>query len=192
MIRRRCKLLLALKHTLSILQLDFLVSAMIWCLHNCMSAVIRLLEKLLPNSFLLVKCRYWQYDICSSHNAVCLSPQLYWRGDWGLLTISPLVPTWAQIITELKGSLSSLKMVVHHKNVQSLNGACVKMVGVQSGPVSHSMQYSVRLYCSDPSRVKFFHSHEDGYVIISRPLRSLPALSHGSESCWRFWSGIKA
>lgn len=166
---------------------------------------IWVLQKLLPKiiHFHLQKSHYWQYDICRTHNAVYPSVQLYWSRDWGHLTISPLVPNWPQIITKLKGSLSSLKMGVHQDNIQCFSGACVKMVGVQSGSLSHSLQSSAGLCCSDPSRalfdiqrakmeVKIFHSHEDGYVTVSRPLRSPPALSHGSESCWRFPSEIKA
>lgn len=57
-----------------------------------------------------------------------------------------------------------------------LHNVCVKMVGVQSGSLSQSLQYSTGLCCPNPSEaladihraqmeVNILHSKEGGYVI---------------------------
>lgn len=99
----------------------------------------------------------------------------------------------------------SFKLVcrAHQDYFQCLNGACVKIVGVQSRSHSHTPQNSTGLCCSDPTwaladmqrakmKVRIFHSLGDGYVIISRPMSSPPALRQASQSCWRFRMKRKA
>lgn len=118
--------------------------------------------------------------------AVQLHPspqQLYYSRDWGRTAVGPLVPNSPQIVTELRGSPSRLNNAARRGNIQRSTGACVKVVGVQSGSLSHSLQNRPGPTCAHPSRalfdiqgaqteVKVFQDHEDGYVIIS--VRSSP------------------
>lgn len=81
----------------------------------------------------------------------------------------------ANCITELKGSLSGLKIGGHQDYMQCLNGACVKMVDVQNASVS--VQYRTVLLWSQlgllwhpesQMEVNIFHSHK--VVVMSLSL----------------------
>ena len=138
--------------------------------------------------FHLHKYNSWQYATGSTHNAVGLSAQLYGPSTGNSFQSAPWYQTDPRL-SELKGSLLNSAIWGHRDYVQCLNGACVKMVGVQRGSPSHTLQHSTGLCRSDPRcaladiqrakmKVRIFHSSEDGYVIISVAIRS-PATVRG-------------
>lgn len=100
---------------------------------------------------------YWTFLVFSQSSSIgsfclslwCFCTALCINRAWGLL--SPLMPHWPLNVPELKGCLPHSPTMLSALRVA---GVCVKVVGVQSGSLSHSLQHSVGLCCSDPSQPK--------------------------------------